>query len=77
MKFFEELPVPPQVAGVVLEYLIGVFFYLYNSGILSTTVELFYLKDAILFLQGLLLCVDVCVCTFPFYGKYTLQYIYI
>ena len=50
---FLELPVPPQAAGV--DGTLNCYaFCLYHSGILSTTVLFFYLKDAILFLQGLL-----------------------
>ena len=48
----QKLTVPPQSDGVT-ETLNCCAFYLYNSGMLSTTVSLLYLKDAILFLQCL------------------------
>ena len=41
-----------------LEHLIGLLF-LYRYGVLSTSIEFLDIKDAILILQGLLLCVHV------------------
>ena len=60
---FTELLVPPLAAGVV-EHCI-VLYYI----ILSTTVSVLDLKDAILFLQGLSFF-QFFLCTLPFFCKY-------
>ena len=52
---FTELPVPPQAAGVVGTFKLT-FYY-----ISSTMISFLDLKDAILFLQGLLFDILLCV----------------
>ena len=49
LDLFTELAVPPQAAGVVGTFNVRFFFI-----ILSTTVSVLDLKDAILFLQSLI-----------------------
>ena len=58
----QKLPVPPHAAGVVGTLNCCAFsFSLYKPVIISTTVSLFDLKDAILFLQ----CLPFFLCTLP------------
>ena len=61
------LSVPPQAAVVVGTLNFFNFFFIYNSGILRTTVSIFDVKDVILFFKVFFL-----MCTFQLFCEYTL-----